>query len=56
LVKPFSKSTLKIIFIKKASNISINAIKEAHRKISIDETKVRRAKKAMVEENLRLVI
>ncbi len=37
-------------------NLSINEIKEINRKMSIGEAKARRAKKEMIEANLRLVI
>jgi RNA polymerase primary sigma factor len=37
-------------------NLSINDIKEVNREVSIGEAKARRAKKEMVEANLRLVI
>ncbi len=42
--------------IEKASNLSIGEIKEINRKMSIGEAKARRAKKEMIEANLRLVI
>ena len=42
--------------IEKASNLSIHEIKEINRKMSIGEAKARRAKKEMIEANLRLVI
>ncbi len=46
----------KLIVIQKTTNRSIKAIKDLHRKMSIGEAKARRAKKEMVEANLRLVI
>ena len=42
--------------LEKASNLSIHEIKEINRKMSIGEAKARRAKKEMIEANLRLVI
>jgi len=42
--------------IEKTSNLSIHEIKEINRKMSIGEAKARRAKKEMIEANLRLVI
>ncbi|MDC1287610.1 RNA polymerase sigma factor RpoD [Gammaproteobacteria bacterium] len=42
--------------IEKISNLSIHQIKEINRKMSIGEAKARRAKKEMIEANLRLVI
>jgi RNA polymerase primary sigma factor len=42
--------------IEKVSNLSIHDIKEINRKMSIGEAKARRAKKEMIEANLRLVI
>ncbi|MEM7563134.1 MAG: RNA polymerase sigma factor RpoD [Pseudomonadota bacterium] len=42
--------------IEKSSNLSIHDIKEINRKMSIGEAKARRAKKEMIEANLRLVI
>ncbi len=42
--------------IEKASHLSIHEIKEINRKMSIGEAKARRAKKEMIEANLRLVI
>jgi len=42
--------------IEKISNLSIHEIKEINRKMSIGEAKARRAKKEMIEANLRLVI
>ncbi len=46
----------KLINIEQESGININEIKEINRKMSIGEAKARRAKKEMVEANLRLVI
>lgn len=46
----------KLISIQDESGITIGEIKEINRKMSIGEAKARRAKKEMVEANLRLVI
>jgi len=42
--------------IEKVSHLTIHEIKEINRKMSIGEAKARRAKKEMIEANLRLVI
>jgi RNA polymerase primary sigma factor len=46
----------KLIAIEELSHVSIGEIKEINRQMSIGEAKARRAKKEMVEANLRLVI
>ncbi|HIP52469.1 MAG TPA: sigma-70 family RNA polymerase sigma factor, partial [Chromatiales bacterium] len=46
----------KLADIEKENHLSISEIKEINRKMSIGEAKARRAKKEMVEANLRLVI
>jgi RNA polymerase primary sigma factor len=46
----------KLIAIEKRSHLTISEIKEINRQMSIGEAKARRAKKEMVEANLRLVI
>jgi RNA polymerase primary sigma factor len=46
----------KLISIEKKAALSIAEIKDINRKMSIGETKTRRAKKEMIEANLRLVI
>jgi RNA polymerase primary sigma factor len=46
----------KLIMIEKVTYLSIAEIKDVNRKMSIGEAKARRAKKEMVEANLRLVI
>ncbi|HHH48793.1 MAG TPA: RNA polymerase sigma factor RpoD, partial [Gammaproteobacteria bacterium] len=46
----------KLVAVEKEAGISIGEIKEINRKMSIGEAKARRAKKEMVEANLRLVI
>ena len=50
------RSQRKLIAIEANSSITINEIKEINRQMSIGEAKARRAKKEMVEANLRLVI
>ncbi|MEX0624804.1 RNA polymerase sigma factor RpoD [Saccharospirillum sp.] len=42
--------------VQKSSQIALGEIKDIHRRISIGEARARRAKKEMVEANLRLVI
>lgn len=46
----------KLIEVQKSAKLTISEIKEINRKMSIGEAKARRAKKEMVEANLRLVI
>ncbi len=46
----------RLIAIEKQSRLKISEIKEINRKMSIGEAKARRAKKDMIEANLRLVI
>ena len=46
----------KLVHIEEESGIEISDIKDINRKMSIGEAKARRAKKEMVEANLRLVI
>ena len=59
-LKPFSKDIkrlqLRLGAIERAGMVSITEIKEINRRMSIGEAKARRAKKEMVEANLRLVI
>ena len=50
------KAQNKLIAIQDQCGLSINEIKEINRKMSIGDAKARRAKKEMVEANLRLVI
>ena len=50
------RSQRKLIAIEALSSLSISEIKEINRQVSIGEAKARRAKKEMVEANLRLVI
>ncbi|HVY24148.1 MAG TPA: RNA polymerase sigma factor RpoD [Steroidobacteraceae bacterium] len=46
----------KLMTVESATHLSIAAIKEINREIAVGEAKARRAKKEMVEANLRLVI
>jgi RNA polymerase primary sigma factor len=46
----------KLVTIEEESNLTISEIKDINRRMSIGEAKARRAKKEMVEANLRLVI
>ena len=46
----------KLLKIEEQTNLSISEIKEINRKMSIGEAKSKRAKKEMIEANLRLVI
>ncbi len=46
----------KLIRIQETYNLTITSLKDINRKVSIGEAKARRAKKEMVEANLRLVI
>ena len=46
----------KLVAIQDQSGLTISELKEVNRKLSIGEAKARRAKKEMVEANLRLVI
>ncbi|MCP3666966.1 MAG: RNA polymerase sigma factor RpoD [Gammaproteobacteria bacterium] len=50
------RSQKKLIELENSSQLTISDIKEINRKMSIGEAKARRAKKEMVEANLRLVI
>ncbi len=52
----FMRSQRKLRNIAKDSGLTITQLKEINRRISIGETRARRAKKEMVEANLRLVI
>ena len=55
-VKDIKRLQSKLVQIEEASQLSIAEIKEINRRMSIGEAKARRAKKEMVEANLRLVI
>jgi RNA polymerase primary sigma factor len=46
----------KLMHVEQLYHLSINEMKESNREVSIGEAKARRAKKEMVEANLRLVI
>jgi RNA polymerase primary sigma factor len=60
LVDPYlieiRRAQKKLADIEKSCQLKINEIKEINRRMSIGEAKARRAKKEMVEANLRLVI
>jgi RNA polymerase primary sigma factor len=51
-----SRAQNKLVQIQNESGITISELKEINRRMSIGEAKARRAKKEMVEANLRLVI
>ena len=55
-VEDIIRAQRKMIHLQKTANLNIVEIKESNRKMSIGEAKARRAKKEMVEANLRLVI
>lgn len=50
------RSQRKLLEIAKEVKLSVNEIKEINKQISVGEAKARRAKKEMIEANLRLVI
>ncbi|MEZ8825634.1 RNA polymerase sigma factor RpoD [Vibrio amylolyticus] len=50
------RSILKLSIIERETNLTVQSIKDISRRMSIGEAKARRAKKEMVEANLRLVI
>jgi len=52
----FMRSQRKLRAVSKETGLTIAELKEINRRISIGETRARRAKKEMVEANLRLVI
>ena len=52
----FDRYQRRLIAVEEETGLTINQIKEISRRISIGEAKARRAKKEMVEANLRLVI
>ncbi|UVK77889.1 MAG: RNA polymerase, sigma 70 (sigma D) factor [Sodalis sp. Fse] len=52
----FNRSLQKLRQIEKETGLTIEQVKDINRRMSIGETKARRAKKEMVEANLRLVI
>ncbi len=55
-IEDIHKAQKKLAAIEKESGLTIGDIKDINRKMSIGEAKSRRAKKEMVEANLRLVI
>jgi RNA polymerase primary sigma factor len=56
LREEIEKQQLRLREIEKRAHLSINEIKEINREIAVGEAQARRAKKEMVEANLRLVI
>jgi len=54
--KDIHRAQKRIATIEEESNLSVHDIKEINRRVSIGEAKSRRAKKEMIEANLRLVI
>ena len=56
VVEEIVRSQKRLVEIEKTAGMTIGEIKEINRKMSIGEAKARRAKKEMVEANLRLVI
>ncbi|MGJ3493294.1 RNA polymerase sigma factor RpoD [Piscirickettsia salmonis] len=56
LAPEVTRAQKKLISLEQESNFDVTAIKEVNRNISIGEAKAHRAKKEMVEANLRLVI
>ncbi len=56
LKEEIDKRQKKLQGLEKERHLTINEIKEVNREVSIGEAKARRAKKEMVEANLRLVI
>lgn len=54
--KEIHRAQKKLALIEEVSNLSVHDIKEINRRVSIGEAKSRRAKKEMIEANLRLVI
>ena len=51
-----SRLQRRLLSVQDATDLTISELKDIHRRISIGEAKARRAKKEMVEANLRLVI
>ena len=54
--KEIKRAQRKLADIEERANLAISDIKEINRRVSIGEAKTRRAKKEMIEANLRLVI
>ncbi|MCY1270279.1 RNA polymerase sigma factor RpoD [Metapseudomonas sp. CR1201] len=56
LVDDIKRNQQKLVDLEKEVELTVNEIKDVNRRMSIGEAKARRAKKEMVEANLRLVI
>ncbi|MBT8769163.1 RNA polymerase sigma factor RpoD [Metapseudomonas boanensis] len=56
LVDDIKRNQQKLVDLEKEVDLTVNDIKDINRRMSIGEAKARRAKKEMVEANLRLVI
>lgn len=54
--KEIHRAQKKLAYIEAISNLNIHEIKEINRRVAIGQAKSRRAKKEMIEANLRLVI
>ena len=54
--RDIQRAQKKLALIEESSNLTIHDVKEINRRVSIGEAKSRRAKKEMIEANLRLVI
>jgi RNA polymerase primary sigma factor len=54
--KEIHRAQKKLALIEETGNLSVHDVKEINRRVSIGEAKSRRAKKEMIEANLRLVI
>jgi len=50
------KAQKELASIEKAQGLAVSGLKDIHRRLSVGEAKARRAKKEMIEANLRLVI
>ncbi|MNF29093.1 RNA polymerase sigma factor RpoD [compost metagenome] len=56
LVDDIKRNQQKLVDLQQEADLTVNEIKDVNRRMSIGEAKARRAKKEMVEANLRLVI
>ena len=55
-IPEIQRAQRKIIAVSEVANMTVAEVKEINRRMSIGEAKARRAKKEMIEANLRLVI